>query len=127
MLRFVPFLCLSFMLTASAAEIKGVLLDRNCSSKAEEMITSGSPDGPSLQGGMLAAEAHTRECLRSPECEKSGYGVYTREGKFFPFDAAGNRKAIEALKLSKRETDVRVQVSGEVQGDSIKVVTLKLL
>src|SRR5262249_21234384 len=121
MLRFLPFLCSMFLLTASAAEIKGVLLDKKCSSQAEESISGGSPDGPSIQGGMLAAEAHTRECLRAPECEKSGYGVYTPDGKFFVFDAAGNRKAVDALKLSKRETDIRVDVTGEIQGDTIKV------
>jgi hypothetical protein len=113
--------------TASAAEVKGILLDKDCSSKAEETITTGSPDGPAIEGGMLAAEAHTRECLRAPACEKSGYGVYTPDGKFMQFDAAGNRKAVEALKLSKRESDIRVQVTGEIQGDTIKVVTLKLL
>ena len=116
-----------FLFTASGAEIKGILLDKDCSSQAEESISSGSPDGPSIQGGMLAAEAHTRECLRAPQCEKSGYGVYTADGKFLVFDGAGNRKAIEALKLSKRETDIRVEVSGEIQGATIKVVTLKLL
>lgn len=113
--------------TASAAEIKGILLDKDCSSKVEETVTTGSPDGPSIEGGMLAAEAHTRECLRAPACEKSGYGVYTSDRKFLQFDAAGNRKAVEALKVSKRETDIRVEVTGEIQGDTIKVATLKLL
>jgi hypothetical protein len=111
----------------NAAEIKGILLDKDCSSKAEESISAGDSSAPAIEGGMLAAEAHTRECLRAPACEKSGYGVYTADRKFLLFDAAGNRKAIEALKLSKRETDIRVQVTGEIQGDTIKVDTLKLL
>lgn len=127
MLRSVPFLCSVFLLTASAAEIKGILLDKECSAQAEESISNSSPDGPSIQGGMLAAEAHTRECLRAPKCEKSGYGVYTADGKFLLFDAAGNRKAVDALRLSKRDTDIRVDVTGEIEGDTIKVVTLKLL
>lgn len=129
MSRFSIFLSISFLLaaSASAAEVKGILLDKNCSSKAEESISSGDPSGPAIEGGMLAAEAHTRECLRAPACEKSGYGVYTSDRKFLLFDAAGNRKAVEALKLSKRETDIRVTVTGEIQGDTIKVVTLKLL
>lgn len=125
--RFLPFLFTTFLLTASAAEINGVLLDKDCSSKVEESISSGTPDGPSIEGGMLAAEAHTRECLRAPACEKSGYGVYTSDRKFLLFDAAGNRKAIEALKVSKRETDIRVEVTGEIEGGIIKVATLKLL
>jgi len=113
--------------SAGAADVKGVLLDKDCSSKAEERIGGGAGDAPLIQGGMLAAEAHTLECLRMPACEKSGYGVYTTDGKYLLFDAAGNRKAIEALKLAKRITDIRVEVSGEIQGNTIKVVTLKLL
>ena len=116
-----------FLSTASAAEIKGVLLDKDCSSKAEERISSGTGDAPALEGGMLAAEAHTLECLRAPACQKSGYGVYTSDEKFLLFDAAGNRKAIEALKLSKKLSDIRVVVTGQVEGDTIKVTTLKLL
>ncbi|HLH39633.1 MAG TPA: hypothetical protein VKX39_10840 [Bryobacteraceae bacterium] len=127
MLRLLPFLLPVLVFTAPAAEFKGVLLDKDCSSKAEEIISTGSPDGPSIEGGMLAAEAHTRECLRAPQCEKSGYGIYTNDLKFFPFDAAGNRKAVEALKLSKRETDIRVEVTGEVDNGVLKVATLKLL
>ena len=128
MLRFSSILLCAFVLTlpASAAEFKGVLLDKNCSSKADESISSGTPDSPSISGGMLVAEAHTRQCLRAAACEKSGYGIYTADGKYLPFDAAGNRKAVEALKLSKRETDIRVEVTGEVQGGVLKVATLKL-
>ncbi|HUA83300.1 MAG TPA: hypothetical protein VMB85_05535 [Bryobacteraceae bacterium] len=127
MSRFVPCFFAAFLLTASAAEIKGVLLDKDCSSKAQETISSGTLGAPSIEGGMLAAEAHTRECLRAPACEKSGYGVYTSDSKFILFDAAGNRKAIEALKLSKRESDIRVEVTGQIEGNTIKVATLKLL
>ncbi len=127
MLRWFVFLVPVLVLPARAAEFKGVLLDKDCSSKAEETISTGSLDGPSIQGGMLAAEAHTRECLRAPQCEKSGYGIYTTDLQFLPFDSAGNRKAVEALKLSKRDTDIRVEVTGEVENGVLKVATLKLL
>lgn len=129
MLRYLSFVFCPLVLTlsASAAEFNGVLLDKSCSTKADESISSGTPDSPSISGGMLVAEAHTRECLRTPACEKSGYGVYTADGKYLPFDAAGNRRAAEALKLSKLETDIRVAVTGEVAGGVLKVVTLKLL
>lgn len=116
-----------FSATTWAAEVKGILLDKSCSSKAEERIASGTGDGPMMEGGMLAAEAHTLECLQMSACQKSGYGVYTSENKYLLFDAVGNRKAIEALKTSKRITDIRVEVTGEVQGNTIRVVSLKLL
>jgi hypothetical protein len=103
--------------------VKGVLIDEMCSSKAEVRIVSG----PRLEGGMIVAEAHTRECALMPACQKSGYGVFTYDNKFLKFDEAGSRKALAALKASKKEDDLKVEVTGEIQGDTIKVVSLKLI
>lgn len=108
---------------AFAAEVKGVLMDKMCSGKADVRVL---PTG--IQGGMIVAEAHTRECALMAACQKSGYGVYTSDNKFFSFDEAGNRKALEAIKASKKLDDLEVVVTGEVQkGDTIKVESLKLL
>jgi hypothetical protein len=108
---------------ASAADVKGVLMDKMCSGKADERVLSTG-----IQGGMIVAEAHTRECALMPACQKSGYGVYTSDNKFLIFDEAGNRKALEAIKASKKLDDLEVEVTGEVgKGDTIKVQSLKLL
>lgn len=107
----------------SAADVKGVLMDKMCSGKADERVLSTG-----IQGGMIVAEAHTRECALMPACQKSGYGVYTSDNKFLIFDEAGNRKALEAIKASKKLDDLEVEVTGEVgKGDTIKVQSLKLL
>ena len=124
----VPALLTSFLLTsfgavASAAQVQGILIDEMCSSKAEVRIVSG----PRLEGGMIVAEAHTRECALMPACQKSGYGVFTYDNKFLKFDEAGSRKALAALRASKKEDDLKVEVTGEIQGDSIKVASLKLI
>ncbi len=108
---------------AAAAQVQGVLIDGMCSSKAEVRIVSG----PRLEGGMIVAEAHTRECALMPACQKSGYGVFTYENKFLKFDEAGSRKALAAIKASKKEDDLKVEVTGEIQGDTIKVASLKLI
>ncbi len=107
---------------AASTQVKGVLIDQACSSKAEVRLVPG----PRLEGGMIVAEAHTRQCALMPACERSGYGVYTYDNKFLKFDAAGNRKAVEALKASKKDDDLQVEVTGEVEGDVIKVASLKL-
>jgi hypothetical protein len=119
----VPALLAGFAAAASAAEVKGILIDQMCSSKAEVRIVSG----PRLEGGMIVAEAHTRECALMPACQKSGYGVFTYDQKFLKFDAAGSRKALAALKASKKEDDLKVDVTGEIEGDTIKVASLKLI
>ncbi len=118
-----PALLASFAAVASAAQIQGILIDQLCSSKAEVRIVSG----PRLVGGMIVAEAETRECALKPACQKSGYGVFTYDNKFLKFDPAGNRKALAALKASKKEDDLKVEVTGEIQGDMIKVASLKLM
>jgi hypothetical protein len=99
---------------ASAAEIQGVLMDKMCSMKA-------------MKEGQQAAQMHTRDCALMPDCQKSGYGVFTADGRFISLDGAGNAKALAALKASNKKDDLKVQVTGEIQGETIKVASLKLL
>ncbi len=119
----VPALLASFAAVASAAQVQGILIDQMCSSKAEVRVVSG----PRLVGGMIVAEAETRECALMPACQRSGYGVFTYDNKFLKFDTAGNHKALAALRATKKEDDLKVEVTGEIQGDMIKVATLKLV
>jgi hypothetical protein len=118
-----PAVLAGFAAVASAAQVHGILMDEMCSSKAEVRIVSG----PRLEGGMIVAEAHTRECALMPACQKSGYGVFTYDNKFLKFDEAGSRKALAALRASKKEDNLKVEVTGEIQGDTIKVASLKLI
>lgn len=109
---------------AQAVEIKGVLMDQASSGKADLRISGATG---TLVGGMIVAEAHTKEEMLKPENEKSGYGVYTSDNKFLKFDQAGNRKALAAIKASSKLDDFEVVVTGEVKDDTIKVSTLKIL
>jgi hypothetical protein len=125
LLFFVGLPCgIAMAVAPSAATVKGILMDQKCSGKADLRISGSSG---LLVGGRIVAEAHTRECAMMPECEKSGYGVYTNDNKFLKFDEGGNRKAVAALKASKKLDDLEVEVTGEVKGDSIRVSTLKIL
>ncbi|MBV9398448.1 MAG: hypothetical protein JO062_10745 [Bryobacterales bacterium] len=110
-------------LTARGADVKGVLMDKMCSYKAETRIVPG----PRLEGGIVVAYTHTRQCALMPECQKSGYGVFTYDQKFLSFDENGNRLALAALKATKKDDDLRVQVTGEIQEDKIKVTSIKWL
>ena len=127
-MRLLPQLCLGAVLAGVAATaagpttINGVIIDKQCSSKAEVRVL---PTG--IEGGMIVAEAHTRECALMPACQKSGYGIFTWDQKFLAFDAAGNRKALDLIKASKKLDDFEVEVTGTVEGNTIKVESLKLL
>ena len=107
-------LAVAFTMVVQAAEVEGILMDKMCSSKA-------------LKDGMKAAQAHTRECALMEDCAKSGYGVYTTDGKFISFDAGGNKKALAALKAHKGKDNLRVKVTGDVTGETMKVTAVKLL
>ncbi len=98
----------------SAADVEGILIDKMCSMKAQKE-------------GQSAAQMHTRDCALMPDCQKSGYGVFTADGKFLALDEAGNEKAVKALKASKKKDNLRVKVTGELQRDTLKVSELKLL
>ena len=84
------------------------VVDVNCSKKA-----AANPD------------SHTRDCAL--KCAASGFGIVTNDQKFLKFDASGNAKIIEELKASGKSDHLRVDVTGDVQGDTLKVTSVKLL
>ena len=85
------------------------VVDVNCSTKV-----AADPD------------SHTRACAL--KCEKSGYGILTKDNKqFLKLDANGNAQVISALKASDKKDHLRADVIGEVQGDTVKVSSVKLL
>jgi hypothetical protein len=84
------------------------VVDVNCSKKV-----AAGPD------------SHTRACAL--KCAASGFGIVTNDKQFLKFDAEGNEKIANALKASDKKDHLRVDVSGDVQGDTLKVTSIKLL
>jgi hypothetical protein len=70
-------------------------------------------------------DSHPRAC--SLKCAASGFGILTKDKQFLKFDTEGNAKIVEALKASDKKDHLRVDVSGDVQGDTLKVTSIKLL
>lgn len=94
---------------ASAETYKDVpVVDVNCSARV-----ASAPD------------THTRACAL--KCADSGFGIVTSDKKFIKFDAEGNKEIVAALKASDKKDHLRVDVSGEVEGDTLKVKSIKLL
>jgi len=94
---------------ATVASYENVpVVDVNCSKKV-----AADPD------------SHTRDCAL--KCAASGFGIVTKDQQFLKFDAAGNAKIVEALKASDKKDHLRVDVKGDVQGDTLKVTSIKLL
>jgi hypothetical protein len=97
---------------ASAAEIKGYLLDKSC---ADE---DGKKPG--------FAAMHQKSCLQMKVCVQSGYGVMTEDMKYLTFDKNGNAMATKLIAGLKKTDDIRIAVTGDVQGETIKVTKLAL-
>jgi hypothetical protein len=108
-------LAASFASMAFAAEVQGILLDKMCSGKIVKA------------NDQAAAKQHSRDCALMEDCVKEGYGVLTADGTFINIDPAGKDIVVQALKASTKKDDLRVQVAGELTGDTIKIVSIKIL
>ena len=84
------------------------LVDVNCSKKV-----ATDPD------------LHTRACAL--KCQESGYGILIKDQQFLKLDAKGNAEVVAALKASDKKDHLRANVTGDVEGDTIKVNSVKLL
>jgi len=97
-------------LASEAKTFKNVsLVDQDCALKDK---VKANPDG------------HTRDCALM--CSKAGYGVMA-DGHYYKFDAAGSAKALAALKASTKKDHLRVDVSGQLDGDTLTVESLALV
>jgi len=101
-------------ITAFAADTKvqGYLVDIACS------------DEEGTKAGFGAK--HTKDCLLMPDCVKSGYGLLTDDKKVFKFDKAGNEHAKQFIAGLKKEKDIKVSVTGAVNGESMTVTKIEL-
>ena len=70
-------------------------------------------------------DSHTKAC--AVQCQGSGLGIVTPDQKFLKFDPAGSKQVLEQIKSSKKEDHLRVDVTGDVEGDTLKVRTVKVL
>jgi len=68
---------------------------------------------------------HTRSCAL--DCAKSGFGLVQADGKFLKFDESGNARTLSMLKKSSKDKDLKVKVTGTLDGELIKVQAVELL
>jgi hypothetical protein len=97
------------MMAAPETWNNAVLMDTMCAAKDN---IKANPD------------AHSRSCAL--QCRAGGYGILTSDGAFLKLDASGNEQAAAALEHSSQKDHLRVTVTGERQGSTIKVQSLKL-
>ena len=97
---------------AADTQVKGYLVDIACADEEGQKPEFGAK--------------HTKDCLLMPECVKSGYGVLTDDKKVFKFDKAGNAKAKAFIATLKKDKDIKVVVTGTVNGESMTATKIVL-
>jgi len=110
MKKLVPIVLLLLATSAFAGEEtwRGApLVDTMCSAKVKD-----------------APDSHTTSCAIA--CAKGGFGIIAPDGGYLKFDEAGNKKALAALKSTKKTDHIRATVVGERDGDTIKVKSIAL-
>jgi hypothetical protein len=111
-LFFVLFAAMAVSAFAADTTVKGYLVDIAC----------GSEEGSRAGFGA----SHAKGCLQMPDCAKSGYAVLTDDKNVIKFDAAGNQQAKKFISDLKKKDDIKVAVTGSVNGDSMTVTKIEL-
>lgn len=97
---------------AADTKIQGYLVDIACASEEGQRPNFGIK--------------HSKECLQMPDCAKSGYGLLTEDKKVIRFDAAGSEKAKQFIAELKKNNDIKVNVTGTINGDRMSVSKIEL-
>lgn len=103
--------------------MKKLLFVSLCAAAAYAETWTGTLVDVMCKGKDLAG--HTSKCAIA--CAKSGYGIVLPDGKFVKLDETGNAKALGALKATDKEKDLKVKVTGSLDGDTVAVQTIDLL
>jgi hypothetical protein len=111
-LLMILFAAVSLSAFAADTTVKGYLVDIACSTE------EGSKPGFGAK--------HSKDCLQMDDCVKSGYGVLTSDNKVVKFDKAGNEQAKKFIADLKKAKDIRVNVQGTVNGDTMSVSKIEL-
>ena len=109
---------LAFCLALQAQGAKTVTLEGN-------LIDNACSGAHSKEAGFSErVKKHSTSCALMPSCAKSGYAIYTADGKLYKLDKAGSESAEALLKDTQTKVGVMVVVEGTLDGDTINVTKL---
>jgi hypothetical protein len=74
--------------------------------------------------GEERAKKHSRACGLEESCAASGYGVFTN-GAFVKFTESSSPKAKAYLEKITAKNNIRVRVTGKLEGDKISVSSIE--
>ena len=99
---------------SQAAEVQGVITDWNC---AQDMVRNGREK--TLQ--------RRRACSLMKNYNRVAYGLITDDKKVYRLEDPGNRRILELLRNTPDKDNLKVVVTGDVEGDAIKLTNISML
>jgi len=111
-LALILFTTVAVSAVAADTAVKGYLVDIACASEEGQRPNFGVK--------------HSKSCLQMPECAGSGYGVLTDDKRVIHFDKAGNDQAKKFIDGLTKSTDIKVTVTGKLNGEQMTVNKIEL-
>lgn len=106
-------LCLAAV-SARATDLQGVIADWNCVK-------------PMMKDGREKVLRQNRNCSLMTNYSRAGYGLITIDKKYFRLDDAGRAWALKLLKDTPDKDNLKVVVTGDIDGDTIHVKNMSEL
>ena len=108
--------CLAVSLAGAlhAEQVQGVVVDWNCVK-------------PFVKNGRENTLRNNHNCSMMKNYNRDAYGLITSDKKFFRLDDPGNAKIKQLLKDTPDKDDLKVVVNGDLQGNTLKIVTISEL
>jgi hypothetical protein len=101
-------------IAASATEIQGVLADWTCVK-------------PMVKDGREKTLLRNQKCSLKTSYSREAYGLITVDKKFYKLDDAGRGWALRLLKDTQDKDNLKVVVTGDIEGDIIHVKNMSEL
>lgn len=108
------FLFCSGAAVVPAADVQGVIADWDCTKAM-------------VRDGREKTLRQNRNCSLMKNSDRAAYGLITDSKKFYQLDEEGNKRARQLLSDTPGKDDLKVVVTGDIQGDTIKVTNMTLL
>ena len=100
--------------SARPADLQGVIADWTCVQ-------------PMVKNGREKTLTQNRNCSLKTNYSRSAYGLITVDQKFYKLDDAGRAWALRLLKDTPDKDNLKVVVSGDVDGDTLHVKNMSEL
>lgn len=113
-LLFTASLAAVFATAAFGVEVQGVLTDWDCT---QDMVRNGREQTLKKR----------RSCSLAQNFRRSAYGLITDEKKFYKIDPQSNERVIQILSDSPNKDSLKVVISGDINGNTLKINTISIL